>query len=455
MREIKKKITRKEKRTKEEEINFFVEFIKIKNHFFKDIINKFKKVKDPRHQGYIEYGTEILLLSILMKNVFCIESMNEMTDKFNKDECIENMAKILGYESLEELPRYDTINDFLTKLKTSEIEDIRDYMIKELLKKRSLEGYRILDKYWGIAIDGTELYSFKEKHCEHCLKREFKDKVTGEIKQTLYHHAVLEAKLVIGTMVFSIATEFIENEDVNVTKQDCEINAFKRLAPKIKKKYPQLPICILADSLYTCEPVFDICKNNNWKYLLRFKEGRIKTVAKEFRTLSKYDGEHEDNCIWVNGIDYKDTSINIIEVETDAACVDDKSPKTDIEKNEIYSKFLFITNITITLRNADRIAQAGRSRWRIENEGFNDQKNNKYKIKHANSMNYNAMKNHYLITQIADILRQLFEKGFEKIRSLNQSIKKISMLLLESFRTRMITEEDILSTQRRTQARFL
>ena len=455
MNKFKKRITRKEKRTKEDEINFFVEFLKVKKHFFKDIIKQFKKVKDPRHQSYIEYGTEILLLSIIMKNVFCIESMNEMTDKFNKEECIENMAKILGYESLEEIPRYDTVNDFLTKLKTSEIEKIRDYMIKELLKKRSLENYRILDKYWGIAIDGTELYSFKEKHCEHCLKREYKNKETGEIKLTMYHHAVLEAKLVIGNMVFSIATEFIENEDENITKQDCEINAFKRLAPKLKKKYPQLPICILADSLYTCEPILEICKKNNWKYLLRFKEGRIKTVAKEFDTLSKYNGESTDSCIWVNDIEYKKNTVNIIEAEMDVAIDGEEPSKMNINKKEKKVTFLFMTNINITTKNADKIVEAGRSRWKIENEGFNDQKNNKYKIKHANSLNYNAMKNHYLITQIADILRQLFEKGFEKIRSLNESIKKISMLLLESFRMRMITEEDILSTQRRTQVRFL
>jgi hypothetical protein len=43
-------------------------------------------------------------------------------------------------------------------------------------------------------------------------------------------HHVLEAKLVVGNMVFSIGTEFIENENEEVTKQDCELKAFHRLA---------------------------------------------------------------------------------------------------------------------------------------------------------------------------------------------------------------------------------
>ncbi len=131
--------------------------------------------------------------------------MTSMTEQFNKNECIDNISRILGCE-LEELPHYDTINNFLCNLKPIEIEKIRDYMIKELFKKRSLEGFRLLDKYWCIAVDATGLFSFSERHCEHCLKKEFKNKDTGEIERTLYYHNVLEAKLVAGDMVFSIAT---------------------------------------------------------------------------------------------------------------------------------------------------------------------------------------------------------------------------------------------------------
>ncbi|KYH24957.1 hypothetical protein CLTEP_28170 [Clostridium tepidiprofundi DSM 19306] len=151
-------------------------------------------------------------------------------------------------------------------------------MLKEMFKKRSLEHYRLLDKYWVIAIDGTGLFKFKEKHCEHCLKKEYKDK-DGNIEKTLYFHCVLEAKLIFGDMVFSIDTEFIENPDEKYDKQDCEIKAFKRLATKLKRRYPRLPICILGDSLYACEPVFEICNKNKWKYLLRFKEGRVNSFC--------------------------------------------------------------------------------------------------------------------------------------------------------------------------------
>ena len=436
------RITRRIKREKEEQINFFEEFIKLQKHFFKDIFKKLKSVKDPRHQSYIEYESDILLFAIILKNVFCIDSMSSMTEKFNKNACIENVSKLLGYKDLEEFPHYDTINNFLCNLQPREIEKIRDYMIHQLFKKRSLEQFRLLDKFWCIAIDATGLFSFSERHCEHCLKKEYKNKDTGKIERIIYYHNVLEAKLVVGDMVFSMATEFIENEDENVSKQDCEINAFKRLAAKLKSKYSQLPICILGDSLYACEPVFDICRNNNWKYLIRFKEGRIKSVAKEFSTLKVIEGKKNESCTWINEIDYNQSKINLIEAETK-------------DESGINKSYVFITDIKITQRNADKIVSFGRSRWKIENQGFNNQKTKKYKIEHANSLNYNAMKNHYLITQLADILRQLYEKGLDKIKDLNKSIKEISSNLLESFRTRLLTNEDTLHIEKRMKIRFL
>jgi len=151
--------------------------LKIKKHFFKDINAVLKKVKDKRHQSYIEYGTDILLFTMIMKNVTGIESMNKMTLNFNKDECIENIAKALGYDCLEELPHHDTINNFLKKLEPEELENIISYMIKTLFKKRSLEHYRLLNKYWIIAVDGTGVFTFNEKHCEHCLKESIKIKI--------------------------------------------------------------------------------------------------------------------------------------------------------------------------------------------------------------------------------------------------------------------------------------
>ena len=96
--------------------------------------------------------------------------------------------------------------------------------------------------------------------------------------------------------------------------------------------------------------------------------------------------------------------------------------------------FQWSTNISLTKKNLEEMVCAGRGRWKIENEGFNNQKNGIYDIEHLNSRDSNAMKNHYLLTQIADIMMQMYLAWSPLIRETGQSIKNTSSRLLESFR---------------------
>lgn len=423
------------------ENNFFEEFLVIQRHFFKEFTGKLKNVKDIRQNKKVKYEPDILLFMIIMKNCCSIISMNEMESEFSTNKSTENMSKALGYdEELEVLPHYDTINNFLKKLNVNQLEEIRKYMIKEMLEKRSFEHYRYKNKYWKVAIDATGIYSFKEKHCDHCLRKKHKNKETGEVERVEYYHNVLEAKLVLGDMVFSIATEFIENENEDVEKQDCELKAFSRLVERLKKEYPRLPICILGDSLYACTRVFDTCKKNKWKYILRFKEGSIPSIAKEFNIIKGIEKNEEKGFNFVNEIDYNDKKINVAEYV--------EKVKSKNKKGLIERRFIFITNIEITKNNVGDIVAAGRSRWKIENEAFNNQKNISYDIEHACCEDYNAMKNHYLLIQIADIIKQLFEKGSEVLRLLKLSKKNISSKLKQSFARETLIIKDILTSRK-------
>ncbi|HQB63029.1 MAG TPA: transposase family protein [Sedimentibacter sp.] len=427
---------RKDKRKILAKENFFATFLIIKKHFFKELNQELAKVKDIRQAKKIQYPPDIILFLVIMKNACTITSMSEMGSTFNTEESIENISKSLGVE-LNELPHYDTINNFLKKLEVNQLEKIRKYMINEMLKKRSFEHYRYKDKYWKVAIDATGMFSFKEKHCEHCLKRKYKNKETGEIERVEYYHNVLEAKLVLGDMVFSIATEFIENEHEDVEKQDCELKAFSRLAERLKKDYPKLPICILGDSLYACRRVFNTCNKNRWRYILRFKEGSIPSIAEEFKILKKIDSVEEKGFNFVNEIDYDEKKINIVEYVENVK-----------EKGKVIEKrFVFITDIEMSKNNVEDIVSAGRSRWKIENEGFNNQKNGIYDLEHVCCKDYNAMKNHYILIQIADILRQLLEKGSEVLKMLKLAKKEISSKLKYSFTREPLIFEDISTTR--------
>ena len=429
----------------------FVAFCKITRQYFPDFIQWLQNIKDPRK--FWTYETEVMLMTVIMKNICNITSMQKMTDDFLDEECVGNLCRILEVEPHEFLPHYVTLNEFLSRLETVELERLRKNMVRALLRRRRFEDARFLGKYWLLVFDATGLFHFPERHCPHCLKKVM-NKGTAEEKEIYYHH-VLEAKLVLGDgFVISIGTEFIENEAEDVSKNDCETKAFKRLSERLKQEYPCLPVCVLADSLYASEPVFQRCiQENKCHILIRYKEGSIPSIAEEYRSIADMgEAEELDRKIareyprkgkvkekhhmeWVPDIDYRGYKLTLLalEIETETEKTGRKETKT----------FQWLTDLVVTGKNAGEFAMTGRGRWQIENEGFNLQKNIRYNIQHANSKDYNAMKCHYLLTQIADILLQLYEKGIPGLREAKRDIKKISSDLLKSFGERL-TGEDIL-----------
>lgn len=121
-------------------------------------------------------------------------------------------------------------------------------MVESLTRKKVLYRWRVYGNFL-VAIDGTGVLTFRERHCDYCMSR----KLNGE---SLYHHPVLEAKLVIANgFAFSLMTEFIENVDPQADKHDCELKAFYRLSGRLKARFPHLPICLLLDGLFAGGPV--------------------------------------------------------------------------------------------------------------------------------------------------------------------------------------------------------
>lgn len=103
----------------------------------------------------------------------------------------------------------------------------------------------------------------------------------------------------------------------------------------------------------------------------------------------------------------------------------------------------WITSLEITKGNAKKIVSAGRNRWKIENQGFNRQKHWQGNIEHACSFQEQAQKNHYLMEQIADFIKQLYEYFYLKKNEIKKLQKNISSELLASFGRQLTKTEDI------------
>lgn len=421
------------------EKNPIIECNKIQQKFYPELFKRFTEVKDPRHQSYIEYSIKTMLGTLYYKCIGGISSMQEMTRKFNDESVVKNLYAFVGDKKQDYLPHGVTINELLEKLNPEELENIQKDIVYSMIRRKTFDDARVL-KRWQVIVDATELDEGYKKKNDGYLSRCYNKGEEAEF--TKYHRSILEAKIYLGNnLVCSIASEPIENSDEYVNrseetiKQDCESKAFVRLAAKIKKKFPRLPIVITADGLYVTQRVLQICKDYHWDYIIRYKEGCASSIAKEYRALPEVEKSGTD-MEFQNDIMFQDFDVNLIYYKD----------KRKVAGEEKTTGFAWITSIRITKNNAKKIVRAGRNRWKIENQGFNRQKHWQGNIEHAYSWNERAQKNHYLMEQIADFMKQLYEYFFLEKNEIKKLQKNISSELLASF-DRPLTETEDTNTE--------
>jgi hypothetical protein len=346
------------------------------------------------------------------------------------------------------LPVHDTLDHFIGHVKLLGWERLRSRCVQRLQRMKVLDAARLLGLL-VLLIDATGLICFHRRHCPNCL-------VQRHGKQTLYLHHVLEAKLLgPGGVVVSLGSEFIENADVaggkgrsaEEVKQDCELKALQRLLPRIKKDYPQLRFVLALDNLYACGAVFALAEQLGWSLVVTFKEGRTPALWREYQALRAACPENSlmrtwgDGRVqefrWVPRLDYQDSDgrswkLNALECTERTA-----------DGGKHY--FAWLTWLPVGRKTVEEIAQkGGRYRWKIENEGFNRQKNSGLNLEHVYSIDPEKWKVYYVLLQIAFVLVQLLERGSLLRRlaaeagrpfwKLFGSLKNVARRLLDSVR---------------------
>lgn len=410
---VKNKSKLKKKKSCNQKIDSFLAYqfmmqvaIVIKRHF-PEFMELLSNVSDYRDRP--QYEVQELLMAVICMFLFKRGSRNSMDNTMNKGIFAKNIERMFNCV----LPDLDTSDKLLRELDSKELEDVKQKLVSQLITRKVLNKFRIFGLYYVVAIDGTGVQSFNKEPYPECP---YKTSKNGVRTWTAF---VLEAKIVCRNgFSISIATEWLKNPtDQEFDKQDCELKAFARLSDKLKKLYPRLPIIIAADGLYPNQPVFEICKKNNWSFIFTFKDGNLKSIWEEIESLKMIGGAEKnqqysadpsyrivENFIFINGMEYKNIyRLNVVEA------IINKTHQNNGSQKEEY--FAHITDIPINKNNCSLISHTGRLRWKIENEGFNEQKNGGYKLQHKYSRtSFGASQNYYQCLQIAHMINQLAYK---------------------------------------------
>lgn len=377
-----------------------------------------------------------------------LSARRQLDFQLNTDgpEVLPNLNRLAQTE-LTTRPVHDTLDYFVGQVALAGWERLRYQIVQRLLRMKALEAARLLGKP-VLLLDATGLICFHRRHCPHCL-------VQRHGTHTLYLHHVLEAKLLgPAGVVISLDSEFIENADVQgaagrsaeEVKQDCELKAAARLLPRIKKTYPQLAFVLAVDNLYACGSFFALLAKLGWSFVATFKEGRTPALWREYQSLlaqcpenvlrrSWGDGR-EQVFRWLNRLNYQDSEGRDFQLHA-LECTETR------DKEEHY--FAWLTGLPVGRKTVEEIAQkGGRDRWKVENEGFNRQKNSGLNLEHVYSTDPEKWKAYYLLLQIAFVLVQLLERGSllrrlaselgKTVAQLFGSLKNIAQRLLESLR---------------------
>ena len=350
--------------------NLLVEIVKIINKYLPQLSYIIDNLTDKRNKSYIKYNMRTIIFTRLFALICGITTMNGMTRTFNTENTIKNLS-VICKQNFNEIPNWQTIQDVLEDLDIEEIRNIRKYIVKTLIRSKMFDKYRY-NGYFQVLVDATGVTCCDYNLNGNCIEKKYKS------EKTKYYKYVLEAKIVVGKIVISLDSEWIENSIIksDKQKQDCEINAFKRMAPRIKKD-------------------------------------RLKQIFNDFEDDLAYENETtEKNYFLSTKIKYKTHKLNAVRYQ-------------EYQKEKLVT-FNYITNLKTNNHNIKNIIKMGRSRWKIENEGFNEQKNGTFCISHLCSRNETSLKIHYYLIQIAHIIRQLLEVGSIVLREMKLQKKEVS-----------------------------
>jgi len=361
------------------------------------------------------------------------ESRNQFNENLFTQETKAILEHMLGL-NLPSIPHGDTLAHLWKKLPPEALEKLRLAMIHRLLRSRCLERFRYGKRYI-LALDGTEIYRWKERHCKHCLFS-----ACGPEKELQFYHRVLEIKLISQDgFAISLLSEFIENEGGKPDeKQDCELKAAYRLLGRLKKHFPQLKVILLADGLYPKGPVFRLCEDAQWKYLFVLQDKVLCSVWEDFEALTfmplnalgvkdKDPLKWIENKLyrWVNHLSYQgenfDGQVNVMDIL-----------KAD-ETGELQRSRGYITNLKLSEDKLLKIENLAQQRWKVENQGFDVQKRHGYALEHVWCRDSNAIKVVYLLIQMAHLLNQLMIRAdLLELKLEKLSLKSFFKLFLQA-----------------------
>ena len=376
----------------------------VKKHLsLKPLIEGFKKAidvyADKRRQNSTDYTIQDTALSVLACMFYKSKNMLKFQATLKKRLYRNNLETQFDVHNT---PKDNQVRAIIGDIPVDIYQPVFSNYLQRLQRGNHLKKYSFQSKYL-VALDGTQYHFSNTIHCSECLVKE-KNGVTE------YSHQVLQPIICHPDQkqILPLMPEAIKNVD-GTEKQDCEINAAKRLLPKIRQRHPRMNFIWLADSIYATNPFITTILAHNEEFIFRGKKGDHKSLYKYIET-AEYESQRTvtgNNVIahrWYKDVPLNNSSkIKVTVLQAFVITTDKKGNK----KSTIAG--VWITNIPVEKKNVAALTKAARARWHIENQCFNALKNYGYELTH----NWGHVKGEsfsfYILIMLAFYIHQILE----------------------------------------------
>ncbi len=384
-----------------------------------DLLCRFARIPDPRRPGSVRHQITVLLVYGVLLFAFAMESRRQANRELSRPGLWAALR--VAFPELDSVPHADTLARLLEKIEPGDIEAVLMARMRALLRRQKLQAL-LVEREYVVAVDGEKLWQRTQAFAPEAQHR-------GENDEARYAVYVVKAALCCPEGVtLPLAAEFCENVQVGKDgkvdeeqKQDCEYRATERLCARLKAAFPRLPILFVADGLYACVPIAEMCRRNHWDFMVVLKEGKMPALWREANALHTLDAKWNKNTLrhtwrkreqtfwWANDIEHevwnsKGRRRFVFHV---VVCEERwRERRADGTEEEKTARHAWVSGKRLDAKNVHkRCNLAARHRWDIEEE-ISAEKHQEH-MTHAFSLTWQAIKNWYYLMLIGTLIQTL------------------------------------------------
>lgn len=300
-----------------------------------------------------------------------------------------DMAKRQGQSNahtlfgLTEIPCDNQIRTLLDSVAPALLEPVFAHGLTTLVETQQLSAFRSWRQRLLVVLDGTQYFSSQPISCLQCSRQ------THRNGTTTYSHRMLTPVIVAPhqNKVLPLPPEFIRPQDGH-DKQDCENAAAKRWLRQHAATYRAYQITILGDDLYATQPICEVLIEHRVPFILVCKPDSPPTLYAHLaqRTLGK-DLQQVTQVVHsasgrITHATYRYAAHLPLRASADTLSVNWCELTLTDTRGVPLSHNAFITQFSLTAKTVVPIVQAGRTRWKVENENNNTLKTQGYHLEH-------------------------------------------------------------------------